>query len=930
MLFSLKKIFPSQLSPKQIFMRSHPVFVIVPTVAIAAIAGNVLGAFNLLEWGVRDEFFRLRPREAIEDKIVVVTIDEADIQSVKSWPIPDQSLAELVEKIRSQQPRVIGMDLYRDLPEEPGHKKLVEVFKSTPQLIGVEKVTGDRVDPAPALKEKGQVGMADLVLDPDQKVRRGLLTAQDDKDGNAIKAGLATQVALKYLEAEKITLEAVNANQQIYRLGKATYQPLTQSEGGYPNGDLGGYQILLNWRGPTSMFPTVTMRDVLSGKVPADQFRDRIVFIGSVAISTNDFFKTPYSSSWFYAEKPTPGVIIHANLASQLVRSAIEGRSGLRGFTHWQQTSWIFLWTLCGTVGSWSLARYSEGKRNIIGGRIFWASLGMGTFFMVGSYGLFVQGVLIPVVAPLTALITAVIATTNAYKHQRLVEANGQLLDYSKTLEIKVEERTKELATAKIAADAANQAKSEFLANMSHELRTPLNGILGYAQVLERSSTLDHKQREGISIIHQCGSHLLTLINDILDLSKIEARKLELYPNDLNLPSFLHGVAEICRIRAEQKGISFYTDFDPNLPQGIQADEKRLRQVLINLLGNAIKFTDQGSVTFKVKLSPHTEHTTDTDSNALLPLRFQVEDTGVGMTPAQLQKIFLPFEQVGESNRKADGTGLGLAISQRITNLMGSELQVQSQQGEGSIFWLDVILPIAQDWRIRDRFSSQKVIGLKSDAPKLLIVDSVDESQAMLTDLLQPLGFQIISAKDGQQGLEMAQQRQPDWILTDLEMPALHGHELIQTLRQDPLFQQTPIVVSSASVFEADQSRSLEAGATAFLPKPIQVNDLLQILQEHLQLEWNYADAQEVVSSLQTPIVAQSVKEIIPPNPEILEKLQHLAMMGDLASIEGTIEELDVPDTLCAGFFAELRKLTGSYQTKKIREFLKSFTPAVP
>jgi CHASE2 domain-containing sensor protein/CheY-like chemotaxis protein len=922
---SLKKISLKQVSPKQILRRSRPVLIIIPTVAIATLAGNFLGVFNLLEWGVRDEFFRVRPREATEDKIVVVTIDEADIQSVKNWPIPDQSLAELIEKIRGQNPRAIGMDLYRDLPEEPGHKKLVEVFKSTPQLIGVEKITGDRVGPPPALKAIGQVGLADLVLDADQKVRRGLLTAQDAKDGDAIKAGLATRVALKYLEAEKINLEPVNAEQQIYRLGKATFQPLIQAEGGYPDGDLGGYQILLNWRGPTSMFPTVTMRDILAGKIPADQFRDRMVFIGSIAPSTNDFFKTPYSNSWFYAEKPTPGVIIHANIASQIMRSALEGRSGLRGFTHWQQASWILLWTALGSVGSWSLARYSENKRRVIGGRILWASLTTVLCLIGGSYVLFINGLFVPLVAPLAALISAVVATTHSYKQQRLEEANAQLLDYSKTLEIKVEERTQELATAKIAADAANQAKSEFLANMSHELRTPLNGILGYAQVLERSQ-LDRKQLEGINIIHQCGAHLLTLINDILDLSKIEARKLELYPSDINFQNFLTGVAEICRIRAEQKGLTFHTDFDSNLPRGIQADEKRLRQVLINLLGNAIKFTDQGSVTFKVLCASDSD---DLRSDGLLPLRFQVEDTGVGMTPAQLQKIFLPFEQVGESDRKADGTGLGLAISQRIVNLMGSELQVQSQYGEGSIFGLDVTVPIAQEWQVQETRATQTITGVRSGSPKLLLVDAVKDSQAMLTDLLQPLGFQLLSAENGQRGLELAQLHQPDWILTDLEMPILDGYGLIQALRQDPVFQHIPIVVSSASVFEADQHRSLEVGATAFLPKPIQVDDLLHLLQQHLDLEWNYAEVAERSQAPQ-PATSKVTGTLIPPSPEILEKLYHLAMMGDLANIEGTIDTLDAPDAPCTGFFAELRKLTDSYQTKKVREFLKSFTPAVP
>lgn len=268
----------------------------------------------------------------------------------------------------------------------------------------------------------------------------------------------------------------------------------------------------------------------------------------------------------------------------------------------------------------------------------------------------------------------------------------GQLRASFTELETRVEERTAELSIAKEVADSANQAKSDFLANMSHELRTPLNGILGYAQILDRSKVLPDKERHGVQIIHQCGSHLLTLINDILDLSKIEARKLELAPKAIHFPSFMQGVVEICRVRSDQKGIDFIYHPESNLPQGIEADEKRLRQVLLNLLGNAIKFTDSGSVTLKVEIN-------EPSLDIPIPrIKCQIEDTGVGISPNEVNKLFQAFEQVGEQKRQSEGTGLGLAISQRIVELMGGKIQVESEIGVGSNFYFELAMPIALDW----------------------------------------------------------------------------------------------------------------------------------------------------------------------------------------------------------------------------------------
>lgn len=502
-------------------------------------------------------------------------------------------------------------------------------------------------------------------------------------------------------------------------------------------------------------------------------------------------------------------------------------------------------------------------------------------------------------------------------------------------LEQRVVDRTAELTAAKSAADAANHAKSEFLANMSHELRTPLNGILGYAQILQQSKALSDKDHRGVSIISQCATHLLTLINDILDLSKIEAGKLDLHLQDVHFPAMVQGVVEICRITAEQKQIEFHYVADAALPIGVKTDEKRLRQVLINLLGNAIKFTDRGSVTLKVEVLNCTEPATtaepDPTASRHYTLRFQIEDTGVGLSPEQLEKIFLPFEQVGDRNKQAEGTGLSLSISQNIITLMESTLQVTSKLGQGSRFWFDVTLPEARDWAGANGSSPQgRVTGFQGTARKILVIDDRWENRSVLVNVLEPLEFAVTEAEEGQAGLEQAKTVQPDLIITDLAMPVMDGFEFLHHLRQIPSFAELPVLVSSASVFAADQYRSIKAGGTAFLAKPVQISELLNLLKTHLNLIWVYEQTvRPEVSSSFTDSFSSPVNpakaEVIPPGPTDFDLLNTLAMKGLINDFVAELDRLEQVDPALLPFTQPLRQLAKRFQLKQIREYLKRY-----
>lgn len=474
-------------------------------------------------------------------------------------------------------------------------------------------------------------------------------------------------------------------------------------------------------------------------------------------------------------------------------------------------------------------------------------------------------------------------------------------------------EAERALRAAKEAADEASRAKTQFLASMSHELRTPLNGILGYTQILRRDAALTEKQRGGVNIIHQSAEHLLALINDVLDLAKIEARKLELHPSEFGLPEFCQNVAEVFAPRAREKNLRLETAFAANLPRTVVCDAQRLRQVLFNLLSNAVKFTQLGGVVFSIERAPGGT------------VRFSVSDTGPGIPEADQARLFEPFAQLGDLGQRAGGTGLGLNVSRSIVEQMGSRLHVESRVGWGTRFWFDLHLREGGEPVDNSSAAPWRITGYEGPRRRVLVADDHEPNRVLLIDLLQPLGFEIVTATNGEEAVRVACESRPHLALLDVRMPRLDGFSAARQIRA-ALGETAPVIIAvSASAHDHQHTMAAAAGCAAFFAKPFKDEDLFTLIGKSLGLTWRLTD---------TPAPHETAPPFPtlphPPSPAQADQLFELASSGDVAAVRAFAQKLATQDPRLAAFAQQVTELAARFKMKAIRSLVARYREQPP
>ncbi|MCA1937353.1 MAG: response regulator, partial [Dechloromonas sp.] len=468
--------------------------------------------------------------------------------------------------------------------------------------------------------------------------------------------------------------------------------------------------------------------------------------------------------------------------------------------------------------------------------------------------------------------------------------------------EIESHQRTDEaLQKAKQVADAANQAKSRYITAISHELRTPLNSILGYAQILDADPDVPPKRKQAVSVIRKSGDHLLSVIEGTLDIARIEGGKLTLEVKAMDFPDFMQQIVGMFELQARNKGLSF--DYRPagELPAVVRADEKRLRQILINILGNAVKFTVRGGVEFKVECRREMAV-------------FEIRDSGPGIPAEDMERIFEPF--VRGSTVQAGGSGVGLTIARMLTDLMGGEMQVSSTPGEGTLFRIRLFLPQVHSAQAARELPKLNRIGYIGVRRRILVVDNEKVDRDMLQSVLEPLGFIVDQAASGYEALQIIPRAKPHLVFMDLGMPGIDGWETIRRIRQQHL-TDAQIAILSANAFDKGLDNDVGIGPEDFIVKPLKVNELLAWLGRKLDLEWVTAD---------TPPPAPAPAEPLPlvaPAAQYVAALEEAINLGYLRGILNQLAEIEKLDARHGEFVRVLRELARQFQFDAMKEILR-------
>ena len=487
-------------------------------------------------------------------------------------------------------------------------------------------------------------------------------------------------------------------------------------------------------------------------------------------------------------------------------------------------------------------------------------------------------------------------------------EAEEALDRYRQNLEQLVAERTSELCQARDAAEAANRMKSIFLANMSHELRTPLNAILGFAQVMERDEHIPEEQRDNLRVINRSGHHLLTLINDVLEISRIEAGRIDLVPVACDLHELLQNIGELVALRAHDKGLAFAVRIDPSLPIYVETDAGKLRQILLNLVSNAIKYTPHGSVTLSAEAKVRATSAA---------LRFSVADTGPGIAEEDREAIFQAFFQTEHGVRLGEGAGLGLAISQQYAHLLGGQLSVESTLGQGSTFILDIIAPLASAPPIVERRIG-RIVGLAPGQrpSRILVADDDASNRRLVESLLHEAGFLVHVVEDGRQAITAFRVWHPDLICMDMRMPVMDGYQATRAIRDLPGGHNVRIVALTASAFLDDRPAILAAGCDEVLVKPFEADELLATLERLLGL---CLTRDQAAGPSATPPIDKAQLDQMPA--ALREKLAGATEVLDIDASRAIIEEIRASQpTLAAAFTA----LLDSYRLDRIAALCRS------